>query len=185
MLFQQLLRLENHFIDKFGSLLCLRDISLYQQRFPLLIWMIMGWGASDVLVATLDNQQMAVLYACDEFHTLATFALVYWLRQSLVQIIYQHSSILCLKISAVVSDNLSVLQVDDVTAQSQIIVSHLVADRCSLKWSAALVYLIQVVTQDSCVGHLASRRKSLGHSNQASATSLLSQPVHHRLRCIL
>ena len=71
-------------------------IRLYQQWAPFLVGVIMGWGTSDVLVAALDYQQMAILYACDEFHPVAALTLVDGFSQRLVQIIYQHSGVVCL-----------------------------------------------------------------------------------------
>ena len=182
---QQLLRFQNQLVQQFGCLLCLGYISLYQQWAPLFVRMIMGWGASNMLVAALDYQQVAILYARNKLYALAALTLVYGLGQGFVQIVNQQAGIFCFQITTVMRNNLTVLQVDNVTAKCQIVVGHLVAYRGCLQWSATLVHLIQVVTQNRCVSHLATWRKSLGHRNQSPAASLLSQLVHHRLRRIL
>ena len=68
---QQILTLQYQLVQQVGSLLCFGDIRFYQQWAPFLVGMIMGWGTSDVLVAALDYQQMAILYAGDKLYPLA------------------------------------------------------------------------------------------------------------------
>ena len=140
--------------------------------------MVVGWGTDNVLVATLDHQQMAILNARDKLHALTALPFVDGLGQCLVQVFYQHISILRLQISAVVSDYLAVFQRDDVTANGHIVVGHLVAYRCSLQGSASFIYLVQVIAENSRVGHFRPRWKSFRNRHQSACTSLASQSVH-------
>ena len=63
-----------------------RAFCLGQQATPLFVGMVVGWCTDDVLVATLDDQQMAVLNTADEFDALATLTLVDGLGEVLVQV---------------------------------------------------------------------------------------------------
>ena len=59
----------------------------------------MGWGTDDMLVTALDNEQMAVLDACNEFHAFETLTLVDGLGQLFIQILYQYITVSGLKVS--------------------------------------------------------------------------------------
>ena len=58
--------------------------------------------ADDMLRATPDDQQVAVLYAADELHALAALLFVDGLCQLLVQVVYEHAGVVRLQVSAVV-----------------------------------------------------------------------------------
>ena len=119
-----------------------RAFCLGQQATPLFVGMVVGWCTDDVLVATLDDQQMAVLNTADEFDALATLTLVDGLGEVLVQVIYQHAGIFCLQIATVVCDDFPILKSDDIAADGKVVVSHFIAYRCSLQGSATFVNLI-------------------------------------------
>ena len=157
----------------------------YQKGLPRLIGMIVRRGADDVLVAALDDEQMAILDARDELHALAAFTLVDGLGQMLIEILDQHVAVLRLQITAIVSDNLTVFQRDDIAANGKVIVGHLIAYRCSLQRATSFVHLIQVVAENSRICHLGAWRESLGHRDEPSATTVAGQLVHHRLTGIL
>ena len=71
--------------------------------------MIMGRSTDDVLVATLDDEQMAILNAADELDTLAALFLVDGLGEVLIEIIDEYAGILRLKVATIMCDDLSIL----------------------------------------------------------------------------
>ena len=78
MLSQQFLRAQNEVVDEGGGGLCSDDVAAYetglwgyQEGAPFLVGMIMGRSTDDVLVAALDDEQMAILDAADEFYTVS------------------------------------------------------------------------------------------------------------------
>lgn len=147
--------------------------------------MIVRRVTDDVLVAAFDDEEVPVLDACDELHALAAFLLVDGLCKVLVEVIDEDCRILSLQIPTVVSDNLSVLQGDDVTANGHVVVGHFIAYAGSLQRSAAFIDLIKVVAKNGGVGNLRTRGKPLRYCNEASAASFACQPVHHGLVSIL
>ena len=64
--------------------------------------MIVGRSTDDVLVATLDDEQMAILDATDELDALAALFLVDGLGESLVEIIDEYAGILRLEVTTIV-----------------------------------------------------------------------------------
>ena len=190
---QEFLRLQNHLIDEISSLLGRHSsifnrrivLCLDQERFPLFIGMIMGWGADDMLRAALDDQQMAILDTSDEFYTLASLTFIDGFSKVLIQIFDEYIGILGLKITTVVSDNLAISECDDITADGKVVVSHLVANRGCLEWTTSFVYLIQIIAKNSGISYLRSWRESLRNRNQSSTATFTSQLVHHGLMGIL
>ena len=82
---QQVLRFQDHLVDEVGSLLWSHSINscVYRTGFglneewaPFFVWMVVGWGTDDMLVAAFDDQQMTILDACDELHTLTALSFV-------------------------------------------------------------------------------------------------------------
>ena len=128
---------------------------------------------------------MTILDTRDKLHAFTALPFVDGFGQLLVQIVYQHTGIIRLKIATIMGDDLAVSQRDDVTTDGEVVVGHLIADRSSFKRTTTLVDFIQVVTQNRRIGNLAARRKSFGHRNQSSTASFLRQLVHHRLMGIL
>ena len=96
MLSQQFLRLQNQLVDQIHCFLGFRYLCLNQQRTPFLIGMIVGWGTDNVFVAPLDNQQVTILDASDEFYSLTSLPFVDGLGEVFVQVIDEHTSIFCL-----------------------------------------------------------------------------------------
>ena len=89
--------------------------------------MVVGWGADDVLVATFDDQQMSVLDAGDELHALTALAFIDGLGEVLIEIIDEHAGVLCLQIATVMGDDLTICERDDITADGEVVISHLIA----------------------------------------------------------
>ena len=115
--------------------------------------MIMGWGTHDVLGAAFNHQQMAILDASDELHTFAAFPLIDGLSQFLIQIFNQDIGIVGFQITPIMCDNLAISQCDDITADGEIVICHLIADTGSLKRSASFINFIQIITQNRGIGH--------------------------------
>ena len=107
-----------------------------------------------MLVTTLDDEQVAVLDAGDELHTLETCLFVDGLGEFFVQILYQHIAVGGFKVSPVMGDDPAVFHRDDVTAQRQVVVAHLIADAGGFKRSTTLIDTRQVVAEDGRIGHL-------------------------------
>ena len=142
----------------------------YQQGSPCFVGMVVGRVAHDVLRTALDDQQVAVLDARDELHPVGT--------QFLVQVLYQLVGILRLQVTSVVRDDAAVFERDDVAPDGEVVVGHFIAYAGGLQWSAAFVYLVQVVSHDGRIGHLASRGEPFGNGNQPSRAALARQHVH-------
>ena len=115
--------------------------------------MVVGWGTYNVLITALDNQQMAILNAGDELHTLAALAFVNGVGKVFVEVINQYACILSLQITPIVGDNLAIFEGDDVTADGKIVVCHFVTNAGSLQRTATFVHLVQVISQNGCVCH--------------------------------
>ena len=183
---QQLLRLEDELVDEVGSLLRRHPaflngsicFCLHQQGLPRFVRMVVGRGADDVFRAALDNQQVAVLYAGNEFHALATLPCIDGRSQFAVEIFDEQRGVLGFQVPSVVGDNLSVFDGNDVAAYGHIVVGHLVTNGGGFQGAAAFIYLVQVVTQDGGVGYFAAGRESLGNRYQASGAALASKAVH-------
>ena len=93
------------------------------------------------------------------------------LGEFFVQILYQHIAVGGFKVSPVMGDDPAVFHRDDVTAQCQVVVAHLITDTGGFKWSSTLIDTNQVVTKDGRIGHLRARRESIGYGHQSATTT--------------
>ena len=152
----------------------------HQQRFPLFVRMIVRRSAIYIFVSALDDQKVSILDSGDEFHDAGILA-----GKLLVEVLDEHVGVFCLQVTAVVGHDDSIVHVDDVAAQSEVVRTHLVADACSFERSASLVNLVLVVSHDRTVGNLRSRMKSVGYGYQSSSLSFLCQHVHIRFVGVL
>ena len=115
MSFQQLLRVQNKPVHQLGrlfrrqlalffpfsSLLLVSGLfGFYEQRAPLLVGMIVWRGAHNVLVATLYDKQVAVLYARYKPYVV--------IAQLLVEIFNEHVTLLCCEVPAVMINDFSI-----------------------------------------------------------------------------
>ena len=183
MLGKQFLRSEYEVVDEVGCLLgshaslsgsdrvtTYSSVRLHKQRTPWLVWMVMGWGTYDMLVTSLDDQQVAVLYTSNESHPVTA--------QVFIQIFNEDAGIICFQISPIMGDNLSILQSDDITTDGKVIISHLIAYRSSFQRTASLIYLVKVIAENGSVGNLRTGREALGYSDQPPGTTFLCQLLH-------
>ena len=133
-----------------------------------------------IFVSALDDQKVSILDSGDEFHYAGILA-----GKLLVEVLDEHVGVFCFQVTAVVGHDDSIVHVDDVAAQSEVVRTHLVADACSFERSASLVNLVLVVSHDRAVGNLRSRMKSVGYGYQSSSLSFLCQHVHIRFVGVL
>ncbi len=148
-----------------------------EQRLPLLIRMVMGWGTYDVLAGALNDQQMTVLNARNELNISVP--------KLFIEVMREDGSVLCREISTIMRDDLAVTDTDNVQTQGKVFGCHVVADTGSLEWSAAFIHLVLVVAEDGAVGYFGAREKSVWNCHQASSATLASQHIHIRSICIL
>ena len=94
--------------------------------------MVMGWVAYDMFIATLDDQQVTVLNAADELHPFTSLLLIDGFSELFVQIVDKPSCILCLEITSIVGDDLTILECNDITTDGEVVIRHLIADACRL-----------------------------------------------------
>jgi len=126
----------------------------------------------DVLVTALDDQEVAILDASVEVHTVRV--------EVLLQVLYQNVRLLRLQATAGVVLQQRTIEADEVAAQGQVIVGQGHPDAGSLQGAAALVDLVLVVAQDAAVGHLAARVEADGHGLQHAAPAVAGQEVEVR-----
>jgi hypothetical protein len=62
-----------------------------------------------------------------------------------VQVFDEYIGIGSLQVATIVGDDFAVFYRNDITADSHIIVSHIVADAGSFQWTATFIHFIQVV----------------------------------------
>ena len=79
--------------------------------------------------------------------------LVDGLCEVLVQIVDEHAGIVGLEVTAIVGDYPAVFEGDDVTADGEVVGTHLVADGGCFQGTAAFVDFVQVIAEDSGVGY--------------------------------
>ena len=103
----------------------------------------------------------------------------------MVEVCYELAGILCFQVAAIMGDYFSVFQGDDVTADGEVVVRHLVAYAGSLQGSTSFIHLVEVVAQDGCVGHFRTGREAFGHCDEASCAPFACQHVHIFRSCIL
>ena len=128
---------------------------------------------------------MAVLYATDKLHTLATFSLIDGFSKVLVEIVNELAGIFRFEVSSVMRDDFPVFQRDDVAANGKIVVCHVVAYARSFQRSAAFIDLVEVVTQNGSIRHFGTGRKAFGNGDETSTASLTGQSVHIGRLCVL
>ena len=142
----------------------------YEKSAPLLVGVVVGWCALYVLVAIADNQQVAVLYACDELYIIVA--------EMLIKILYQHVAFLRGEVSSMVVFYQSVGEIDDITPHGHVIRSHLVAYGSGLERTASLIHVVEVVAENGSVGDLTSRVKSIGYRNHTATATHPCELVH-------
>ena len=98
---------------------------------------------------------MTILNTSNKLHTVVA--------QVLIQIVNQHLGIIGFQVSAIVRDDSSVLQSDDIATNRKVIITHFITDRSGFEWTTTFIHFVQVVTHDGSVCHFTSWRKSFGH----------------------
>jgi hypothetical protein len=141
--------------------------------------MVVGWGTNNILRASLDDKQVTILNTGDELDALTALFAVDGGCQFTIQIIYELGSILGLQVAAIMGNDFPIGYADDVTAQGQVVIGHLIAYAGCLKGTPPFIDLTEVVTQNGGVGHLRPRGEPFGNGDEPAAASLACQTVHH------
>ena len=172
MLGKELLRTQDEVVDEVGSGLRLGHLGLDHQRAERLQGHIVGRGAMQALVASLDDEQVAVLHTGVKAHAL--------IAQMLLQVLYQHIGLLGGDMSRrVVLEDIA-LDAHEVAAGSNLIRSEVYTDIGRLEHSPTLIYFVEVVAKDRHIGHLAAGMEAVGHGAQHTRTPHTGQAVHIR-----
>ena len=140
-----------------------------------------------MLVATTDNEQMAILDACDEKYSVApiVFHDVGVVAEVLIQEFNQLVAVLSLKVATIMSNDDAIVHGNDIAAQGEVARLHFVADGGCFQRSPTFIDDVEVVAEDSRVGYLRTRQISFGHSNQSAAATLACQQIHIGSMCVL
>jgi hypothetical protein len=115
--------------------------------------MVVGRIADNILVASLDDEQVAILYAADECYTLTALAFIDGFGECLVQVVNEHSGVVSLQVATIVGDDLAFLQGDDVTSDGKVVRLHLISYACSLQGTTSFVNFVEVISQNGSVGY--------------------------------
>ena len=111
----------------------------YEQRTPLFVRMIMRRSTDDMLGTTLNDEQMTILNATHPLHLVRT--------QFLIKQSHERFGIFSLQVATIMSlDGAVFTHTDDIATQGEVETIHIITYRCSLKRSAPLIHLIEVVT---------------------------------------
>ncbi len=182
MLCQQLLRFKYKFIKQFRRFRCAHAPFLttvfptlfrfYQQTFPLLFRMIMGWGTLYMLASPFYYQQMPVLCSCYKTYLL--------ISKTIVKIMYQYVAFFRFQMSTVMIDDLTVGKSDDITSQCQVLFLHFIPYGNSLERSAPFINLVKVISQDSGICHFRPGMKVVRNGYKLPCSSLTCQCIHVR-----
>ena len=103
----------------------------------------------------------------------------------LVEVCDELAGIICFQVATIMGDDLAVLKGDEVTADGEVVVCHLVAYAGSLQGSATFIDCVEIVTEDGCVGYFRTGREAFGHCDEATCAPFACQLVHIFRSCIL
>ena len=122
-----------------------------------------------MLVASLDNKEVAILHTSIEMHALGT--------EFLLKVFYQYIGILCLQTATRVVAQQVAIQRDKVATQSKIIVLKFHANAGGLQGATTLVDQMLVITKDAAIGHLAAGMEAICHGAQKATSAHACQTV--------
>ena len=126
----------------------------------------------DVLVSSLNDEEVTILHACVEVDTFAI--------EMLFEVLYQDVGLLRFQTSTAVILQQVALETDEVATQRQIVIGKFYADACGLQWSTTLIDKMLVIAEDAAVGDLTARMESVGDSLQHATTPITCQKVEMR-----
>jgi hypothetical protein len=131
-------------------------------------------GAVEVLVASADDQQVAVLHSRIEMNV--------FVAQLLLEKADEDVGLFCSDMSCgVVLDDVT-FNADDVTPHRHIARFQVDTNIGSLENAPSLINLREVVGEDGEVRHFAAGMKAIGNSLESPVTSLLGKQIH--IRCM-
>ena len=174
---EQLLRLQYQRVEQVGGVLRFGHFRLDEQRTEGLQGYIVRGCAADALVPAAHDEQVAVLHAGVEVHTVVA--------QVRLKVFDEFRRLSGGDVSGGVVLQQVAVDADKVAAHRHVARLQVDAHAGSFQHAASLVDSVQVVSQDGHVCHFASGMEAFGYGCQASATSVAGQPVHVRRVCIL
>ena len=160
-------------IDKFGEQACrllgLGSIGTEHVLAPGLAGYVVRRGATQVLVASLDDKEVAILHTGIEMHALGT--------EFLLKVFYEYVGILCLQTATGVVAQQVAIQGDEVATQGKVVVSEFHANAGGLQRATTLVDQMLVITKDAAIGHLATGMEAICHGAQKATSAHACQTV--------
>ena len=204
MVLQNLLTLQNQFVQKVGCLLGTHAILIAQDTAVfshILGRSLVAVAGKKSLVNTFHrlHQQRFPLFVRMIVRRSAIYILVSaldnqkvaildagdklhdaWILAGkfLVEVLDEHVGVFCLQVTAIMCHDDAIVHVDDVAAQGKVVRTHLIAYAGSLQRSASLVNLVLVVAHDRAVSYLRTRMESIWHGNESSCLALLGKHIH-------
>ena len=145
-------------------------LGFHQQRLPRFIGVVVRTDANNMLVATFDDEQMAVLDAGDKSHTVVA--------KMFVEVFNELCSFSSAEMSSMVVLYLSICNGYDVAPYREVVGPHLITNGCRLKRSASFIDLIKVIAQNGGVGNFRAWCEAIGDGDEASCASALGEHVH-------
>ena len=136
---------------------------------------VVGRGGEEVLVATADDEEVAVLDAGVETDTASVVGIA---GEVLVEVVDEGRCLLGFEASAGVVLEDVALDAHEVTTQGEVAGLEFYSDGRSLEWPAPLIDEVLVVAEDAAVGDLGTGVEAIGYGLQQPATSVGCQPVH-------
>ena len=174
---EKFLRTQDQFIQQVRRRLSFGALRLDQQGLPGLEGMVVGRGAFDALVASLDDQQVPVLDAGIEMNPLAA--------EFLLKETDEDIALFRAQVAGRVVFDFSVFEANQVAADGHIPVFEGNADAGGLERSSSFEDLVLVVAEDGGVGHFAAGMHVIGNRLEQAAASHAGEGIHIRSVCRL
>ena len=141
MLCQQVLTAKNEVCEQLCCFLCLGTFCTEHIVSPRFEWDVVRRCATKMLVASFDNQQMPVLYACIEVNSLRA--------KLLLKEAHQHISLFRFKPSTRMILQEVAFEANQIATQSQVIFRKFYANARCLKRSATFIDKVLVVAENA------------------------------------
>ncbi len=131
---------------------------LYHKTLPFTAGMVVRRRAGDILAPALDYEQMTVLYSGNEPNLVRT--------ESGIKKTDKLPSIRGGKMTAMMIENLSIRQCDDIATHGHIPRLHVIAYTRGFQRASPLIDLGEIITEDGGIGHLAPWREPFRDSHE-------------------
>ena len=155
----------------------LRRFCLHHQRTERMKRDIVRRCTINLLVASLDDQQMAILHTRMKLHPL--------IAEMLLQVFHQDIGILGRDMTCRMVFQDVAFNAHDVASHRHITRLKLHPNTGGLQRATALVHLREVIAHHGHIGYLASRMKAIGHGDKFPRPTLACQHIHIRSMRVL